>query len=52
MVDENGHQKLFKKQCGTVVYMAPEIQRGMKLYAGDLADIYSLGVILFMMVMG
>ncbi len=33
MVDENGHQKLFKKQCGTVLYMAPEIQRG-KLYEG------------------
>ena len=51
MVNENGHQKLFKKQCGTVLYMAPEIQRG-KLYEGEKADIYSLGVILFMMVMG
>jgi len=46
-----GQPALFDKQCGTVLYMAPEIQRGKK-YHGAPADVWSLGVVLFMMVMG
>lgn len=38
-------------QCGTKIYMAPEIQRGMA-YNGRSADVFSLGVVAFMMVMG
>jgi len=48
---QNGQPMLFTKQVGTVLYMAPEIQRG-KRYLGLPADVWSLGVVLFMMVMG
>ena len=48
---QTGLPNRFTKQCGTVLYMAPEIQRG-KQYLGRPADIWSLGVVLFMMVMG
>lgn len=38
-------------QCGTKIYMAPEIVAG-KLYDGPLTDVWSMGVILFIMLAG
>jgi serine/threonine protein kinase len=37
--------------CGTKTYMAPEIKRG-KTYDGKQVDVFSLGVILFILVQG
>lgn len=42
--------KNLKEYCGTKVYMAPEITE-QKAYDGKKADIFSLGVILFVIVL-
>jgi serine/threonine protein kinase len=41
-------QKL-STMCGTVAYMAPEVAGKAKTYKGPPADIFSCGVLLFMM---
>lgn len=48
---QSGQEKVFEDQVGTPFYVAPEIQRG-KPYRGCPVDVFSLGVALFMMVMG
>ena len=40
-----------KSVRGTMTYMAPEIKLGLK-YDGKAADVFSLGVILFIIVVG
>lgn len=45
------NRKLLSTVCGTTVYMAPELLKGMK-YSGFNTDIWSLGVILFTMLYG
>jgi serine/threonine protein kinase len=42
---------VFYSHCGTERYMAPEIIEG-KPYKGSATDIFALGVILFLMVLG
>lgn len=48
---KTGQEAIHSKQVGTKFYVAPEIQRGIP-YHGKPADVFSLGVSLFMMVMG
>jgi len=48
---QTGQEKIHQEQVGTKYYVAPEIQRGIP-YRGKPADVFSLGVSLFMMVMG
>ena len=43
------HSGLLKTKLGTLLYQAPEIKRE-KNYVGSTADIFSAGVILFMLV--
>jgi len=51
MRDANNQPVTFTEICGTKVYMAPEVERGSQ-YRGDQVDVFSLGVVLFMMHMG
>lgn len=44
-------QSLLKSQRGTMTYMAPEIKLGYK-YDGRQVDIFSVGVVLFIIVVG
>jgi len=48
---QSGQEVVHTDQPGTKFYVAPEIMRG-KPYLGRPADVFSLGVTLFMMVMG
>lgn len=48
---KTGQVAIHREQVGTKYYVAPEIQRGIP-YHGKPADVFSLGVTLFMMVMG
>ena len=48
--DEQGRSWL-KTYCGTLMYMAPEIHQG-KEYEGKQIDMFSLGIILFILVAG
>jgi serine/threonine protein kinase len=47
--DEKGN--FSKRRCGTASFWAPEISLGFE-YNGEQADLYSLGIILFIMVFG
>lgn len=42
---------LLEESCGTLTYMAPEVLAGIK-YVGTCADVWSLGVALFVMISG
>ena len=44
--------ELLKSYRGTFTYMAPEIKEGNKLYDGQKADLFSAGVVLFILVRG
>ena len=44
--------ELLKSYRGTFTYMAPEIKEGGKLYDGHKADLFSAGVVLFILVRG
>lgn len=46
-----GHSDILKSYRGTFTYMAPEIKEG-KQYSGQKADIFSTGVVLFILVRG
>jgi len=45
------HVSKLKSYKGTCTYMAPEIKEG-KIYDGKAADVFSLGVIIFIIVLG
>jgi len=42
---------LLKTSCGTFSYMAPEIHESL-LYDGKKADVFSMGILLFIFVQG
>ena len=46
---ENGEKKLFWGERGKPSYMAPEMLRPNKKYYGEKADIFSIGVLLFVL---
>jgi serine/threonine protein kinase len=51
--EENGEYKVLKQVCGTSHYMAPEFyNKGRVEYQGDKVDIFSAGVVLFIMLTG
>jgi serine/threonine protein kinase len=47
----NAHQRLLKTPCGSPVYACPEILAQIE-YDGKAADIWSLGIVLYAMVVG
>ena len=49
--DTSVETSLITDQCGTPAYMAPEVFR-KEHYRGDRADIWSLGICLYIMVFG
>lgn len=46
----NGLRRTLSTRCGTAMYMAPEVIRGV--YQGDAADLWSCAVVLFVMLLG
>ena len=42
--------QIFSESCGTLPYMAPEMINGK--YSGSKSDIWSLGVLLFVIICG
>jgi len=48
----HGNTDSLKSYRGTFTYMAPEIKEGGKLYDGKKADLFSAGVVLFILVRG
>jgi len=41
---------MFKTQCGTPIYMAPEVLNGLSY--NEKADLWSIGIIMFEMLLG
>ena len=50
MKQKESEEELFQTQCGTPIYMAPEILLGSNY--SEKADLWSLGIILFEMLVG
>ena len=48
--NEDDENEMFQTQCGTPIYMAPEVLKGEQY--NELADIWSIGVILFELLIG
>jgi serine/threonine protein kinase len=48
----HGNTDSLKSYRGTFTYMAPEIKEGGRLYDGKRADLFSAGVVLFILVRG
>ena len=48
----DGSFKPLRCDCGTLVYLAPEAMREERAYDGRQADVYSLGVLLFALLLG
>lgn len=46
-----GEERPLHSRCGTELYMAPEVFAG-KAYRGESADVWSLGVVLYLLVQG
>jgi serine/threonine protein kinase len=53
-IDINGQKKLLRTYCGSETYIAPEMRGHVseELYDGQKADVFSLGVILYIMLTG
>jgi len=52
-VSPNQSARLLKTKCGTLPYMAPEIfDADKKGYRGELVDVWSCGIILYLMLFG
>ena len=45
---EGENAEVLRTKCGTIAYMAPEVI-GKKTYKGPPVDVFSCGVLLFMM---
>lgn len=50
-VQADSDSAVLRTQCGTKAYMAPELLR-RELYRGETADVWSAGVVLFIMLAG
>ena len=48
----NGNQKMQTTLCGSMYYIAPEVLAAESSYGGCLADIWSLGVLMFVLLTG
>lgn len=47
-----GERRKIKVKCGSELYMAPQVYNNTTPYEGEMADIWSLGVMLFVMLFG
>ena len=48
---KQGERRLLKSQCGTRMYVAPEILSGHE-YDGEAIDVWSMGIVLYVMLTG
>lgn len=52
IMNPGGAGRLLRHRCGTLAYMAPEVYEHKSSYDGRLADAWSYGVVLFILVTG